>query len=66
MPTYRYICKQRIHGEPLITELRQSIKTEVPEYVQCKGCGAIARRHWVGMNFYAIVPGAHGGGPATK
>jgi hypothetical protein len=66
MATYRYICKQRIHPEPLITELSQSMKKEIPDFVQCQGCGAIAKRHWMGLSFYAIVPGAHGGGPATK
>ena len=64
MAIYRFICKE--HDEPVITELSQSMKEETPEQVACKSCGKDAHRHWVGLNFYAIVPGGHGGGPATR
>ena len=64
MATYRFICKE--HQEPVISELSQSMKEEIPEEIACEQCGKNASRYWVGLKFYAIVPGAHGGGPATK
>lgn len=64
MATYRYICKE--HQPAEITELRQSMKKEIPEKIPCSLCQKPAPRHWMGLNFYAIVPGGHGGGPATK
>ena len=64
MATYRYICRE--HEEPLISELQQSMREATPEEIPCSDCGKEAPRYWVGLKFYAIVPGAHGGGPATK
>lgn len=64
MATYRYICQE--HEEPEITEIQQSMKKEIPVQVPCQICGKEAERYWVGLKFYAIVHGAHGGGPATR
>jgi hypothetical protein len=64
MPLYQYSCSN--HPEPLIIEQTGRITDPTPAEVPCPDCGQAAKRLWHGQKFYATVPGAHGGGPATR
>lgn len=66
MPRYSYICKSEEHSAPVFVTVSRSIKDEEPGFITCPVCRGKALREYNGQNFYAIVPGAHGGGPATR
>lgn len=62
--TYEFKCGQ--HPEPVTFEKEARITDFTPTSAPCPECGKAAGRLWAGQKFYATVPGAHGGGPATR
>ena len=63
---YTFCCKNKNHPEPVIIEHECRITEPTPEALSCPECQGKAKRLWHGQKFYAKVPGAHGGGPATR